>query len=226
MVKSNLYKGACQLLTMGALEALQFLDVLCKYRPISRRVVAHYVLDSLYAGPELMEGNESYKACEEAVYREVLRARRSPEARGKDNREVLSREAADYLRHILTAAKGGKRVRHLGFKGQYDGFSEDAYKEVRSLLGQYGHRYLGISGTTDSLMPNPYRVRAFAVDTDTAKRKETERVTGPQVLMLDIENGRPPDLFAEIKQALKIPEMEEGTLPGYEDATFRKRKAV
>jgi len=72
MFERNLYICVCKEFIMGATEALRFLDVLRKEGLLSRQNVAHYVLYSLYAGPEIWEGTPDYGALEESFYRKVF----------------------------------------------------------------------------------------------------------------------------------------------------------
>jgi hypothetical protein len=166
MVKSDLYKGARQLLLMGASEALTFLDALERHGLPSRRTVAQYVLPTLYGSRETKEGTPGYEAIEKAVYGEAF-----DEILGKrrhavdDPAEVpASNEGAMYLRGILEVATGDRRVR-MPFRGcRYDGFSIAAYEEVRRLLGRTGMDYLGIRGRHESLTPSRSMVSAMVME--------------------------------------------------------------
>jgi hypothetical protein len=197
-----LYKRLFEELIMGATEALSFLDVLKKHGLLTRRTVAQYVLRSLYAGPDMREGTAAYEAMEKSVYREVFRSHHlSFDGSDKHHQplQAVSSEAADYLSQILTVTSGDRRNYPLRFSSRYDGFSQNVYDEVAGLLGTYGHRYLGVSGSADSLFPGERRVRAFITDEAYADQGEVEDVTGPDVMRLDLEEGRPPDLSEEIK---------------------------
>jgi len=170
MVERNIYKYIGQRLLMGASEALRFLDVLRKHGLLSRRTVAQYVLEPLYAGPEVKEGTPAYQAIEESVYREVfdeMLGNRLPNKGIPD--EPLSCETGDYLRRVIATICDRKHGLSR-FDGDYNEYSEQAYEEVRRLLGNAGRRYLGISNKSKRLNPSESMITAIifdeSVDTD------------------------------------------------------------
>jgi hypothetical protein len=209
MLKSNLYKYLYGKLIMGAREALMLLSVLQRNGTLTRDHCVRHVLNALYQGPGILYGEPSYENAERAAYADVFRDRRLSRIANADAEvqdAAISSEAADYLRHILATAAGDRRGGLPASAGRFDGYSEEAFEEVRELLGRYGSRYLGISGQSESLRPAHGKVLAFAFDESYSESRELEGVTGPQVLMLDIQKGQPPDLFEEIKLLLDIPE--------------------
>jgi hypothetical protein len=166
MVKSDLYKGACQLLLMGASEALTFLDALEGGGLLSRRTVAQYVLPALYGSRDVKEGTDGYRAIEGPLFSEVVEEMmdRRPRALDDPREEAVGSEAAMYLRGILEIATGDSRTR-MPFRGyRYDGFSRAAYEEVRRLLGRTGMDYLGVTGRHESLVPSSSMVNAMVID--------------------------------------------------------------
>jgi hypothetical protein len=164
MIRRNVYKYFGYILIMGASEALAFLDVLRKHGLLSRRTVAHYVLGSLYAGPEVREGTPAYQAIEESVCHEAfdeMLGKRRPNS-GIDD-EPLSWETGDYLRRVIATICDRKHgLSH--FDGEFNGYSEGAYEEVRDLLGDRGRRYLGISGRSKRLNPSEHMRRVIIFD--------------------------------------------------------------
>lgn len=164
MIQRNIYKYAGQRLLMGASEALVFLDVLRKHGLLSRRTVAQYVLEPLYAGPEVREGTTAYQAIEESVYREVfdeMLGNRQPNNGFSD--EPISWETGDYLRRVI-ATVCDRRYSLSRFDGDYNEYSGQAYEEVRRLLGNAGRRYLGISGKSKRLNPSERMITAIIFD--------------------------------------------------------------
>lgn len=179
----NIYKFIGQKLLMGASEALSFLDVLRRHGLLSRRTVAQYVLEPLYAGPEIKEGTPAYQAIEESLYREVfdeMLGNRLPNKGIPD--EPLSCETGDYLRRVIATICDRKHGLSR-FDGDYNGYSEEAYEEVRKLLGNTGRRYLGISGKSKRLNPSESMITAIIYDelgdTDLGSTDEmNEDITG------------------------------------------------
>jgi len=164
MIQSNIYKYIGQRLLMGASEALVFLDVLRKHGLLSRRTVAQYVLESLYAGPEVRQGTPAYQAIEESVYREVfdeMSGNSQPNNGHSD--EPLNCETGDYLRRVIATIYDRKHGLSR-FDGDFKEFSEQAYEEVRKLLGNAGRRYLGISGKSRRLNPSECLITAIIYD--------------------------------------------------------------
>ncbi len=164
MVQRNIYKFIGQILLMGAAEALIFLDVLRDHGLLSRRTVAQYVLPSLYAGPEVREGTPAYQAMEESVFREVfdeMLGNKRPDNGLTD--EPLSWETGDYLRRVI-ATVCDRNHGLSRFDGEFNGYSEKAYEEVRKLLGDTGRSYLGISGRWKRLNPSDDMIMAIIYD--------------------------------------------------------------
>jgi len=166
---------------MGAREALTFLDALDRHRLLSRRTTAQYILPTLYGGRETREGTQGHQVIEERLFGEV-----SEEMLGRrvavadDPRErAVSREAAVYLRSILATASGDRRqgmaLRGLGD----DSFSDTSYREVLSLLGTTGTKYLGIRGRHGSIVPSPSRIAAIAIDEELEGTPYLARSYGP-----------------------------------------------
>ncbi len=210
-MKSNLYKCLHDKLIMGAHEALMLLGVLQRNGTLTREYCVRHVLNALYQGPDILYGEPSYENAEREACADVFRSRRLSRIGSADTmaRDAeISPEAADYLRQILATAAGDRKGSLLPLAGRFDGYSEEAFEEVLGLLGRYGCRYLGISGPGESLMPARNRIFALASDESYARRKEPEEPTGPEVLMLDIEKGQPPDLFKEIQKLMQIPGQE------------------
>ncbi len=165
LVKSNLYKGACQLSIMGATEALQFLDVLYKHRLLSRRTVAQYVVPTLLEGKGLREGTPGYEAMEERVYNEVFDEMLGniPHAVDDPGEGAVSNESYFYMRKIIATAVDGAHRLSIN-DPPYNGFSSEAYEEVWSLLGRRGRRYLGIGSYTDRLSMKRSIVHAIIIE--------------------------------------------------------------
>lgn len=164
--KSNLYKGACLLLIMGAPAALTLLDALQRHGLLSRRTVAQYVMPALYGCRETRVGTTGYMEIEQPLFREVVDEMRGsrPRADADPSEEAVSNEAAMYLRGILEIATGDRRHGMICLGMRYDGFSRDAYEQVRRLLGRTGMRYLGIADRYESLEPSKSMVSAIVQD--------------------------------------------------------------
>jgi hypothetical protein len=126
-------------------------------------------MEALYRGTEVKEGKPAYDALKRAVYGEISKPLRSDQVR-------LRPETADYLRRIISSVTGDGSPPFLP-NAPYDGFTRDSYEEVSNLLGKYGHRYLGISGRLESLMPDPRRVRAMLYDEMLAEEQEQRKQT-------------------------------------------------
>ena len=164
MIQRNIYKYAGQRLLMGASEALVFLDVLRKHGLLSRRTVAQYVLESLYAGPEVRQGTPAYQAIEESVYREVFDEMLGNRRLNKGlSDKPLSCETGDYLRRVIATICDRKHGLSR-FDGDYNEYSGQAYEEVRRLLGNTGRRYLGISSKSKRLNLSERMITAIIFD--------------------------------------------------------------
>ena len=153
---------------MGAREAIGVLEVLRQQAALTTRYVRQHVLGALCAGPELMLDTPEYVAFEDSVYAALV-------SDSSDAGTLVSPEAAFYLEHVLgsAAGDGGGLVLTLD---PYDGFSEQAYLEVRSLLGREGREYLAISEYERSLTPDLARVRSLVDDEWEHQPRTDERV--------------------------------------------------
>ena len=152
MVKSDLYKRVRQLLIMGAPEAVTFLDALYRHRILSRRTFAQYVIPTLLQGSITMEGTAGYREMEEAVYQEVFDAmlgRKLPAADDPDE-EAVSNYSYFLLRDILQTASDGRHRLSLN-DPEFNGFPEEAYREVRGLIDNTTTWYLGLVERYDRL---------------------------------------------------------------------------
>lgn len=216
-----------QTLIMGAREALEFLDVLWRYRLLTERTVRQYVMEALYSGTEVRSGTPAYDALKRSVHNEVSKSRRedaeSPHIGG--GREARLRpETADYLRRIISWAAGDKTALFLA-NAPYNGFTRDGYQEVSDLLGKYGRRCLGISGRLESLKPDPRRVRAMRYDETLAEEQEQRKEAETN------DSDSPVDRYLpEMTEGWKIDWPELEPFPGSEEmsedlSTYRKRHA-
>ncbi len=147
MVQDRAYKRAHQQLSMGAREAVAFLDALRHHGLLSRRTVAQYVMPALLGGADVCEGTPAYRALEEALYREAIDRGlgRRPGVADDPSEDPVSREAGDYLREVIRSVYDGK-TRLCAEEFRYNRHTRDTYTETRELLGVAGMRYLGISG--------------------------------------------------------------------------------
>lgn len=152
MVQNRAYKGAHQQLSMGAREAVAFLDALRHHGLLSRRTVAQYVMPALLGGAEVREGTPAYRSLEEALYGEAIDQElgRRPGVADDPSEESVSREGGDCLREVIRSVYDGK-TRLCAGEFRYSGHTIDTYTETRGLLGVAGMRYLGISGYSRSL---------------------------------------------------------------------------
>jgi hypothetical protein len=122
------------------------------------------VLGPLYAGPEVREGTPTYQAIEESVYREVFdEMLGNSHLNSRLDDEPLSWETGDYLRRVIATICDRKHGLSR-FDGDYNEYSEQAYEEVRRLLGNTGRRYLGISGKSKRLNPSERMITAIIFD--------------------------------------------------------------
>lgn len=189
-VKSNLYKGACILLIMGAPEALTFLDALQKHGLLSRRTVAQYVMPALYGSRETKVGTAGYMVLEQPMFREVIDEMQGMRLRADADpaEEPVSNETAMYLRGILEVATGDRRHGMICLGMRYDGFTEAAYEEVRVLLGRTGMRYLGIADRYESLEPSQSMVSAIVQDDESEGIPYSTAGRGPLCGLHPFEN--------------------------------------
>lgn len=189
MLWRNIYIPECQISIMGAPEALQFLDVLYKHRLLSRRTVAQYVVDTLLAGKESREGTPGYAVFEESVYGEIFDEMLGNRMQAGDdpNEEAVSNEAYFYLRKIIeTSVDGMHRLSTLD--PPYNGFSREAYNEVRDLLGSTGRRYLGIKAYRDRISMGKNMVHAIIIeDGEDGPDNQSIQVTGPEATLQDMK---------------------------------------
>ncbi len=152
---------------MGTREAIGVLEVLRQQDALTTGYVRQHVLGALCAGPELMLDTPEYVSFEDSVYAAIF-------SDSSDAGTSVTPEAALYLEYVLgSAAEDGGLVLTLD---PYDGFSEQAYREVRNLLGRRGRKYLAISEYEKSLAPDPARVRSLLDDEWEHRRQTDENV--------------------------------------------------
>ena len=144
---------------MGAQEAADFMEVLQNHGALSRRTVALYVMPALTGGSDVREGTEAYGELDLSLGRELsVQTAAMRSRRGIAPDEPLSGEAAVYLRSLIDCVRRGNS-RRLDPGLPFNGFSREAYGEVRGAIGTEGMRYLGIDGRSDTLNPARRRMR-------------------------------------------------------------------
>ena len=199
---------------------------------LTRRTVRQYVVQALYAGPDVAEGTPAYDAFERRLYRDIDRAERLlPEQRAAAGHadRTLDPESTDYLRRVLATAAGDSKRGLSRIPAPFDGFSSRAYHEVYGLLGSGGRSYLGLRGARESLVPSRWMVYARLVDEDDAEaqRRQSERRAAPMPFGVDqamLGPGPTPDPMLEVPDLQppdSMPPMPEFRMPdGPDPAQF------
>jgi len=138
------YMCESALLIMGSGEATVLFNYLRSRGALTARTARDYVLRALYDS-DLMVSTDPFIDLRLRVEGEVMYGTTTDE-------QPLSDEAADYLRGLLGTISG--RGPGLDEGSAYDGFSPEAYEELREVLGEDGLERLSISGGL-SLEPAP-----------------------------------------------------------------------
>ena len=180
MLRSGLYKGAHQRLSMGAREAVVFLDALRHHGLLFRRTVAQYVMPPLLGGVEVRDGSPAYRTLEEALYREAIDQRlgRRPRIADDPSEETISWEVGDYLREAMSSVYD-RRHRLCGEEVRYSRHTRDAFLETRELLGVAGMRYLGLSHYSRSLNASRTAVDGIRMEEIYAQDVGSDSESGP-----------------------------------------------
>jgi hypothetical protein len=190
---------------MGAKEALHLLDVLRKDGLLSRQNAAQYILHTLYGGSDMREGTQDYDALEESFYRKVFTRMLGKEPETDDaGQDKLSPEAGDYLRRVIASICDRKHGLSR-FDGPYNGYSMEAYQEVRSLLGSRGIRYLGISDLFKTLDPSPSRISEILRDDDEPTQQNKAELPGPESILNDLKRLIPDNMPPSIDSQVDVP---------------------
>lgn len=179
---------------MSAQEAADFMRVLRHNGALSRRTVALYVMPALTGEPDVREGTDAYRKLDYALGLEV-----SGRRRGTTPDEPLSDEAAACLHSLVDCVRRGN-ARRPDAGLPFNGFSREAYREVKDAIGIGGFRYLGIDARSDRLNPGDRRMREiremelYAEDVPAGDEpREQEEPFGLQMPAM-IEDSPPPEL--------------------------------
>jgi hypothetical protein len=91
------------------------------------------------------------------------------------------------------------------FDGPYNGYSEEAYQEAKSLLGSRGMGYLGISNMLNRLNPSRSRIYAILMDEDDVTQQSEAKTSGPESILNDLKKFIPDDMPPSIDSQVNVP---------------------
>ena len=134
-------------MNMGVKEAVMVYDALRNYGALTSENIRQNVLPLVYAGPDLVDGTEEFFNFYRDMHLNL--------SRNREMGQEISPEAAHYIHDILDYASGGKTsvlTMHL------EECPDEVYEEVRSILGDTGMKYLGISQNAWDIRPHRHRL--------------------------------------------------------------------